>query len=217
MGRRRFRRRRRSRFRRRRSRKVTVNRSLQPYAQRYICRLKYQQNVVITGPGCLEYQFNLNSVWDPDLSGVGHQPYGYDQLAAIYNRYRVIATAWRITCVSSASNYYICTYPANDLVTVNNINRAGELPRAVTKVVTPNDTITTRGRIAIPGLVGRTKQQYMADDRYQSLISSNPQEQCVLRVFTQACLGPTDNMSGILNVTLVYLTEFFDMNTLNQS
>lgn len=36
----------------------------------------------------------LNSLFDPDQTGVGHQPYGYDQLCALagpYNRYKVNA------------------------------------------------------------------------------------------------------------------------------
>jgi len=33
--------------------------------------------------------FRLNSIYDPDLSGVGHQPMYHDQLALVYGRYRV--------------------------------------------------------------------------------------------------------------------------------
>ncbi len=33
----------------------------------------------------------LNSLFDPNATGVGHQPYGFDQLALIYAKYRVIS------------------------------------------------------------------------------------------------------------------------------
>lgn len=33
----------------------------------------------------------LNSIFDPDLSGVGHQPYGRDHFAGIYKYYRVLS------------------------------------------------------------------------------------------------------------------------------
>ncbi len=36
-----------------------------------------------------EYVFRLNSLYDPDLTGTGHQPYGFDQFAALYSRYKV--------------------------------------------------------------------------------------------------------------------------------
>jgi hypothetical protein len=32
----------------------------------------------------------LNSLVDPNATGTGHQPYGFDQLAAIYAKYRVL-------------------------------------------------------------------------------------------------------------------------------
>lgn len=36
--------------------------------------------------------FRGASIYDPDLTGVGHQPLGHDQWANIYSRYRVIST-----------------------------------------------------------------------------------------------------------------------------
>lgn len=41
--------------------------------------------------------FNCNSLYDPDQSGTGHQPSGYDQISAMYSRYVVLSstlTAW---------------------------------------------------------------------------------------------------------------------------
>lgn len=35
------------------------------------------------------YTFRLNSLFDPDYSGSGHQPRGFDQLSAIYDKYVV--------------------------------------------------------------------------------------------------------------------------------
>jgi len=41
-------------------------------------------------------QFSLNSLYDPDVSGTGHQPYGFDQLCAStgpYTRYKVLGVS----------------------------------------------------------------------------------------------------------------------------
>lgn len=35
------------------------------------------------------WQFRMNSLFDPDFTGTGHQPKWFDQLAAVYFRYRV--------------------------------------------------------------------------------------------------------------------------------
>lgn len=37
------------------------------------------------------WQFRLNSLYDPDATGTGSQPTGFDQWMALYERYRVIA------------------------------------------------------------------------------------------------------------------------------
>ena len=71
---------RRRRFAKRRVQKTTnVNRSLQPVPSRYICKMKYSTNVATDING--QYIFNLNSLYDPDRTGTGHQPYGFDNLA----------------------------------------------------------------------------------------------------------------------------------------
>jgi len=43
------------------------------------------------------YTFSANGIWDPDISGTGHQPYGFDQLMAMYNHYEVLESCIRVT------------------------------------------------------------------------------------------------------------------------
>lgn len=42
------------------------------------------------------YQFRANSLFDPNYTSSGHQPYGFDTLASQYNRYVVYKSAIRI-------------------------------------------------------------------------------------------------------------------------
>lgn len=67
----------------------------------------------------------------------------------------------------------------------------------------------------MPSLVGRTKAQYMADDRYQAVVTANPQEACWLNIYTGTNVGTFG--SAIINIQLEYTVEFFDVNQLNQS
>jgi len=148
---------------------TTVNRSLQPIASRYICKMKYSE--VVTSSASGNYTFNLNSIFDPNRTGVGHQPYGHDTMLTLYNRYRVISCGWRIQGVvaSAASPVVIGTFPANEVVAFTTMSELKENPRAKWVVVSPGAAaVYLTGKTYLPSLVGRTKAQYMADDRYQA-------------------------------------------------
>lgn len=49
------------------------------------------------------YTYRMNSVFDPDFTGVGGQPEGFDQLKALYSRYRVLALGVTVTATSLTS------------------------------------------------------------------------------------------------------------------
>jgi len=46
----------------------------------------------------VEYIFRGNSLYDPDYTGVGGQPYGHDQWSTIYASYIVLRSRIRVTC-----------------------------------------------------------------------------------------------------------------------
>ena len=49
-------------------------------------------------------QFKINSIWDPDLTGLGGQPLGRDTYAGIYNYYKVLETHIKYTVIEVTNN-----------------------------------------------------------------------------------------------------------------
>lgn len=194
----------------------TVGKSLSPLPQRYITKMKYMETITTSALG--DFQFRLNSIYDPNFTGVGHQPYGFDQLSAIYNRYRVISCGYRIASMNvvSGNGVRLGAVAANEVMPIANFDVLGELPRAkyVNQAQT-SDIVVLKGKSYLPSLMGRTKAQYMADDRYQAEVSTNPAEGAVLNLYTATSAGV--GVSRELQVLLEFTVEFFDAKILAQS
>lgn len=194
------------------ARATTVNRSINLISPRYITRLKYSDTYALSvlSLGINQQEWRMNSCFDPDLSGVGHQPMGFDQLAALYNRYRVFAFSWKIIAASASAAQDCFVIPMNSGTNpFASWSNAAEFPRAIAKTTAPTGpAIRFFGRMYLPNLSGVTPTQYKTDDRFQAQNGANPLENMTLQ------FGAV-NQSGVtaaiyLTVVLVYHVEWFD-------
>lgn len=198
---------------------VNVNRALRPFAQRYITKLKFAQVQFLSGAGPGAWRYRLNSLFDPDFSGIGHQPYGFDQLTPLYNRYRVISCSYVVSAVDQSGQYItFATLPANEQVNTLTLSQMRENPRCQFAVQAPASAMKQiTGKVYLPSLVGRNKAQYMADDRYQSLVTASPDEAAILNIYVQRMDEGINALNVPLTVTLEYTVEFFDIKNFAQS
>lgn len=167
-------------------------------------------------------QFRLNSIFDPDLTNAGHQPYGFDQISALYNRYRVQSTRWKfvITTGSSIPLRCVCV-PTNDVLatTITNLatfNHACEVPLAKTYTYggLGAPAVKMQGSMQLHMLAGVTAKEY-TDDRFSALVSANPSE---ILLLTAAYYNPGGSAASIIAVyELEYRVILMDPVQLAQS
>lgn len=71
----------------------------QPFPKQLFNTLRYADvvNAAVTSGVGVTYQFSCNSLYDPNASGVGHQPLYFDQLIAIYDHYTVLRSRVKLT------------------------------------------------------------------------------------------------------------------------
>lgn len=193
-----------------------VNRALHPIPARFITKMKYSEYVdsgALTG----QYAFNLNSLFDPNRTGFGHQPYGFDTLATLYNRYRVISCGYRLQLAGDATSAFILSaLPANEIVSSLSISEMRENPRCKYIQQNPGSTaLTLSGKCYIPSLTGRTKSQYMSDDRYSANVTTSPAELAILNLQTANTADTI--ISTKIQVLLEFTVEWFDIKNLAQS
>jgi hypothetical protein len=158
--------------------------------------------------------YNLNSLFDPDRTGTGHQPYGFDQMSALYNRYRVLKTRWRICFSPSSLTYAISVIPMNGLLAASVTNlatfvTAAESPRAVNwEQGASGQSHLISGQVPLNNLTGVTSTEYLADDRFEAIVTASPSEVMVLQVVLYNPSGSTISINYV--VDLYYEVDMHD-------
>lgn len=195
---------------------VLVNTSTTPIPSKFITKHKYATTFVLQASNNYAYVMNLNSLFDPDRSGGGHQPYGRDQLAALYNRYRVFGATYSLSFYNSSTTAKVAVIPSNEIITLTNVSEAMENPMAKWAIQVPGGSQKViKGYVNLPKLVGATKTQYITDDRYSAQKDSDPQELLALNVF-----GANIADTGVdiqVSIVIQYHCEWYDRFSLDQS
>lgn len=194
------------------------------FANSKLVKLRYVDTVTLdAGAGSYAVnEFRANSLFDPDKSGVGHQPSNFDRLALLYDRYTVLGAKCTVHWVPLSSA--ILSPPpvlvlhlsedGSDIATAHasgGINNILEQPRlrASTKyigVYNGNETVLTKKFSAkkffgVKNLIGQSP--YTAD------ITASPTEGAFFEV---GCVSP-DNAANPASVTLRVEIEYIAMMT----
>lgn len=82
-----------------RNKMVSVPRNKLAFPQQMKTKVRYVERVDFqpTGSNVFQYQFRANNLRDPNVTGTGHQPRGFDQFMDVYNTYTVLGA----TCSAS--------------------------------------------------------------------------------------------------------------------
>jgi hypothetical protein len=126
------------------------------------------------------YQFRINSIYDPDYTGTGHQPYMHDQLAALYAQYRVHRI--RATISAGLLSYdqlalivgLIPRYGGDTSSVPSVLEPFAEYPTAQTKIITSGSIVHLNYEANVWDLLGVSKDRYLSDPNYLATFGSNP-------------------------------------------
>lgn len=160
-----------------------------PLTKSFKFKTRYVDVNVAVNPGLGgvpgSYVFSLNSLFDPDISGIGHQPVGYDQMMVMYDHYTVIGARARVAATNqdTVNAQIIClqlkdnsTHVTNsETLLENGMNRwvllGTEGSGADTKQLSINCNLSKFfGRSVLQG------------DKYNGTASSSPGDQCYLHL-----------------------------------
>ncbi len=164
--------------------------------------LKYcqQVNFSLSGGTPALQVFRANSIFDPDYTGVGHQPLGADQLAGLYGRYEVLDSTIRARYTTNSSvndTVSICCWVDEDGAYAGTMAGMMEQRSA--------DWMTNPGVVGLPGM--EVANKFSSTDFFGGKFdgvaawSTNPTRTVFFNI---AGYSPTNATSGVLTVEIIY-------------
>lgn len=172
---------------------------------RYVEELSLSQEN-ITGLTGNEYAFRLNSLFDPNFTGTGHQPRGFDQMAALYANYCVYKVQVQVRIMSQsggpsqAVNFIACNVRPynNGSYSLGPARRYGELMESATNTIITMESDnycqskSWEQTYWIADIEGIPRGQIYQDDTFKAFPTANPNK----TPFMSFAVGSTNEISG---------------------
>jgi hypothetical protein len=159
--------------------------------------------------------YNASSIFDPDQTGVGHNPYSYDTYNTIYNHYRVIGSKISVVFCpngSSSTGNMVCGIAIKDDTTVEtNFDSIREAKGARYRIATGSE------RTVVTQYYSPKKMFPAGLNNLNALFGSNPAESAYFQVFlTSANMGLAPSTTDCV-VTIDYRVLVWELKDLGQS
>lgn len=181
-----------------------------------LVKLKYCQNLQL-GNGATStasHHMSCNSLYDPDVTSIGHQPYGYDTWTTLYGKYRVLSSKIVVRFVAKQGTQNVCV----GVLPVNVVDSDLSFPTMLERPGCYYKTLTTQ----FPTMITRkwSLRRVKNDDgeAYSSGVTDSPANQDYFRIW---CATPdggyiVENSIGCV-VEISYIAELSERKVLSQS
>lgn len=184
------------------------------FPDRYMGRMTYGGSVplAVAASSYANNVYRLNSVFDPDFSGVGWASASYTQAAALYNQYRVtraevFVTGAIIAAAGAAAVEAIIVASADSSL-------GADYQRALAQRHAYNKTLVNGGPplerkfiIPVGTLYGVPPNIVEADDKFASQVATNPNNGVYLHVGSYNPNGAA--VTVLFTVRIIYHVTFF--------
>lgn len=160
-----------------------IQRTLPLYPSSCMKRLRYSTNIALasTAGAVASYVFAVNGLFDPDVTGTGHQPMGFDELMIYFNHY--VVTHCRMTAVAkcvSTSKMTVCLRQDASSTPITVIDRIVEIGGGVIEYLEISTTSLATKRLEasfdIARIQGISRQALTSDSSLRGTSAANPTE-----------------------------------------
>lgn len=198
-----------------------------PFPERVMRDLPYQEMATLTVGGTTLFgtslDFSLNSLFDPNQSGTGHQPNGFDTLATQYYRYKVTHVDVEIECQTAGTRYMwlgALVVASGDTTTIatKSLNLMMEKPNFYSQYIDYYHGAKFRKSWALAELLGVSPAQLEADSNvYSAVVSANPSAMPWIRISIASTDSDDNTSKADVVVRINYRTVFWNRISSTQS
>lgn len=194
-----------------------------PVPTKFPVKLVYQENVGLN-PGvagiCASHVFCANGLYDPNITGAGHQPRGYDEIQALYDHYVVIAAKITVhfsNTTATEQGHTIAISLTDSSTTYSDQNNYLEGGYVSYNVIPKDQTVPIVLEMACnPNkYLGRSKP--LSDPDLKGNSGLNPQEKAFFHISAQPLDKATDTSNIQCAVRIEYSAIFIEPKVPGQS
>jgi hypothetical protein len=183
----------------------------------------YAQQVSAAAGFCASRFFIANGLFDPDISGSGHQPMGFDQMMGVYTTYTVLRSSITITCTAEVNGAILGIYLSPDTTAItdpirlveNGQMRVVHLSQATNTGANRQASITFSCDVA-KYFGRRGRRALLNDDNLSGTAAANPFEGVYFGVVTW-CFYSSNSAVVDYDVLLTYDAIFTEPRKLTVS
>lgn len=182
----------------------------------------YYKSMTYVAGGNAGRVFSANGAYDPDISGIGHQPMGFDQMMAIYEQFVVLRSHIKVTFISASDATRVAIYLSPDptLLGPAQLMENGLLKTEI--VCGTTDAGTHRMKTIeltcdIPKYFGKTRDDIIADPQMYGTIAANPGEQVYFNIAAWDPFSSSAEGNVFYDVTISYDIYYWEPKKLTGS
>nr|AGA18264.1 hypothetical protein [uncultured marine virus] len=171
-----------------------------------------------TGGIPAQYHFSANSLFDPNATGVGHQPRGYDELMSLYERYAVLKAKITLSFANSETNKAVIVGVTMDdntsaVTTVNELMEQRYISYAIVGPKSAQNTGAVSIEIDPSKFLGISNKS----EAMQGTAAANPNDRCYFRCFAQPAEATVDIFPVYCTVRIEYTARLSKPKTIGDS
>lgn len=199
-------------------RKLAITKS--PMPKVFTTKLRYSESFNLNPasghiPGV--HIFSCNGIYDPNITGAGHQPRGFDQIMPMFDHFRVLGAKIRVSFANTDSAAILmCGIATRDAATAETIlYDYTEQGTVRTRLCGTNDAspVSITASVAPYKFLGIPYK----NDEMKGSVTANPLEQAYFHVFAASPGSTQDPGIVYVHADIDYLVQFIEPKDLSSS